>query len=243
MLRGGGPAPSTGAPPRTSRATAAQSAIARAVAALTEMSGTDLDDPSKVAKAVGIGELDDTATPRGYRLLAKVGRLGDRGRLQMYPQHVFGDAERNVGAAQLGGVHVGVDPHRWPLALGILADSEQPQLTPFWRGTQAAQMGKLGKGAGPGSQLLGQNFVVDEVLAKAPIGVLQGDGLARCAHGANVALLVAVPHKKPFQNLSASPDRRSTAHRGVARARNTRYAFALASCAACASSVGLGPSF
>jgi len=58
-------------------------AIARAVTALTEMSGSDLDDPSKVAKAVGIGELDDTATPRGFRLLAKVGRLPDHVREEL----------------------------------------------------------------------------------------------------------------------------------------------------------------
>lgn len=54
-----------------------ESRLAAAAAALTELSGADLDDPSKVGHAVGFTDLDDAATPRGFRLLSKVGRLPD----------------------------------------------------------------------------------------------------------------------------------------------------------------------
>ncbi|HLU52141.1 MAG TPA: DNA integrity scanning diadenylate cyclase DisA [Acidimicrobiia bacterium] len=54
-----------------------ESAVEKAINALEQLNGSDLDDPVKVGRAVGIQELDDTATPRGYRLLSKVGRLPD----------------------------------------------------------------------------------------------------------------------------------------------------------------------
>lgn len=59
------------------------SVMAKAAAALTELTGADLEDPSKVGKAVGIADLDDTAIPRGFRLLAKVGRLPDHVREEL----------------------------------------------------------------------------------------------------------------------------------------------------------------
>ena len=59
------------------------SVIAKAAAALTELTGGDLEDPSKVGKAVGLPDLDDTAVPRGFRLLAKVGRLPDHVREEL----------------------------------------------------------------------------------------------------------------------------------------------------------------
>lgn len=59
------------------------SVIAKAAAALTELTGADLEDPSKVGKAVGLPDLDDTAIPRGFRLLAKVGRLPDHVREEL----------------------------------------------------------------------------------------------------------------------------------------------------------------
>lgn len=60
-----------------------ESVINRAVASLVELSGADLEDPSKVGKAVGLSELDEAAVPRGYRLLSKVGRLPDHVRDQL----------------------------------------------------------------------------------------------------------------------------------------------------------------
>lgn len=53
------------------------SRVHAAAEALTVLSGADLEDPSKIGRAVGFLELDDTAVPRGFRLLAKVGRLPD----------------------------------------------------------------------------------------------------------------------------------------------------------------------
>lgn len=45
--------------------------------ALEELSENDLIDPTKVARAVGFGDLDDPAEPRGIRILGRVGRLPD----------------------------------------------------------------------------------------------------------------------------------------------------------------------
>ena len=59
------------------------STLAKAAAALTELSGSDLEDPSRVGHAVGFVDLDDAATPRGFRLLSKVGRLPDQVREEL----------------------------------------------------------------------------------------------------------------------------------------------------------------
>lgn len=60
-----------------------QSAIDKAVEGLTALSGGDLEDPTLVGKAVGFSDLDDTADPRGFRLLSKVGRLPDHVREEL----------------------------------------------------------------------------------------------------------------------------------------------------------------
>lgn len=60
-----------------------ESTLAKATEALVGLSGTDLEDPFRVGKAVGFSELDDNAQPRGYRLLSKVARLPDHVREQL----------------------------------------------------------------------------------------------------------------------------------------------------------------
>lgn len=75
--------------------------IARAVGALTELSGADLEDPSKVGRAVGLPELDDTAIPRGFRLLAKVGRLPDHVREQLVSHFRSFERLLNAGLGEL----------------------------------------------------------------------------------------------------------------------------------------------
>lgn len=60
-----------------------ESVLAKAAASLAELSGADLEDPSFVGKAVGFPDLDDAATPRGFRLLSKVGRLPDHVREEL----------------------------------------------------------------------------------------------------------------------------------------------------------------
>ena len=53
------------------------SAIRQAMEDLSAMTGSDLEDPSRVGKEMGFPDLDDPADPRGYRLLSQVGRLPD----------------------------------------------------------------------------------------------------------------------------------------------------------------------
>lgn len=72
--------------------------IRRAAIALTELSGADLEDPSRVGKAIGFTELDEAATPRGFRLLAKVGRLPDHVRAELVGH--FRGFDRLLGASQ-----------------------------------------------------------------------------------------------------------------------------------------------
>lgn len=77
------------------------SVIAKAAAALTELTGGDLEDPSKVGKAVGLPDLDDTAIPRGFRLLAKVGRLPDHVREELVAHFRGFDRLLNAGLGEL----------------------------------------------------------------------------------------------------------------------------------------------
>lgn len=73
------------------------SRIRKAATAVTELSGADLEDPSRVGKALGLDELDDAATPRGFRLLAKVGRLPDHVREDLVAH--FRSFDRLLGAS------------------------------------------------------------------------------------------------------------------------------------------------
>lgn len=52
-------------------------AVERAMERLDELSGPDLEDPSRVGKELGFTDLDDPADARGHRLLSQVGRLPD----------------------------------------------------------------------------------------------------------------------------------------------------------------------
>ncbi len=65
---------------------------------LEELSDAELEDPVKVGKAVGFPELDDEAQPRGYRLLAKVGRLPESVRDEVI-RHFRGDFGRMLRAS------------------------------------------------------------------------------------------------------------------------------------------------
>lgn len=56
-------------PPRRQRS------VGKLIERLEEVDETDLDDPVKVGKAIGFPDLDEPVTPRGYRILSKVGRL------------------------------------------------------------------------------------------------------------------------------------------------------------------------
>ncbi|MGH8871540.1 MAG: DNA integrity scanning diadenylate cyclase DisA [Acidimicrobiia bacterium] len=66
------------------------STVRQAMEDLSAMSGTDLEDPSRVGKELGFPDLDDPADPRGYRILSQVGRL---------PDSVRDDIIRHFGSA------------------------------------------------------------------------------------------------------------------------------------------------
>jgi diadenylate cyclase len=51
--------------------------IDRAIARISELTATDLEDPSRVGKTLGFPDLDDPAEPRGFRILSELGRLPD----------------------------------------------------------------------------------------------------------------------------------------------------------------------
>jgi len=52
-------------------------AVERAQERLSELSGSELEDPVRVAKEAGFTDLDDPAEARGHRLLSQMGRLPD----------------------------------------------------------------------------------------------------------------------------------------------------------------------
>jgi diadenylate cyclase len=52
-------------------------AVARAIGRLEGLTGTELEDPALVGRELGFPDLDDPVEPRGYRILAQVGRLPD----------------------------------------------------------------------------------------------------------------------------------------------------------------------
>ena len=51
--------------------------VNRSLSKLESMTGTDLEDLLRVGKELGMPDLDELATPRGYRLLSNVSRLPD----------------------------------------------------------------------------------------------------------------------------------------------------------------------
>jgi diadenylate cyclase len=64
-------------------------AVERMLGRLAELSGSELEDPARVAKEIGFSELDDPAEARGHRLLTLVGRL---------PESVRVDIVRHFGS-------------------------------------------------------------------------------------------------------------------------------------------------
>jgi len=60
------------------------------------MDDDDLDDPIKVAKVLGFGDLDDPASARGFRILSNVGRLPDSVREELV-RH-FGGVDKMLKA-------------------------------------------------------------------------------------------------------------------------------------------------
>jgi diadenylate cyclase len=65
---------------------------------LGDLSGSELEDPSRVAKEIGLSDLDDPAEARGHRLLSQVERLPDSVRDDIV-RH-FGSVSRMLKASE-----------------------------------------------------------------------------------------------------------------------------------------------
>ena len=72
--------------------------VERALERLHELSGSELEDPSRVAKELNFSDLDDPADARGHRLLSQVGRLPDAVREDLV-RH-FGSVNRILSASE-----------------------------------------------------------------------------------------------------------------------------------------------
>lgn len=72
--------------------------VRRSQERLAEMTGTELEDPSRVGRALGFPDLDDPTDPRGYRLLSQAGRLPDAVRDDIVRQ--FGSVSRLLRASE-----------------------------------------------------------------------------------------------------------------------------------------------
>lgn len=72
--------------------------VEKALGRLGELSGSELEDPARVAKEIGLSDLDDDADARGHRLLSRVGRLPDSVREDIV-RH-FGSVERLLKASE-----------------------------------------------------------------------------------------------------------------------------------------------
>jgi diadenylate cyclase len=63
--------------------------VEKALETLDGISGSDLEDPSRVGKELGFPDIDDPAEPRGHRILSRVGRL---------PESVRDEITRSFGS-------------------------------------------------------------------------------------------------------------------------------------------------
>ena len=72
--------------------------VDRALDRLSELSGSELEDPARVAKELGFSDLDDPADARGHRLLSQVGRLPDAVREDIV--RYFGSVNRILRASE-----------------------------------------------------------------------------------------------------------------------------------------------
>lgn len=72
--------------------------VQRAVETIHELTGPEIDDPSRVGKELGFPDLDDPVEPRGHRILAQVGRLPDSVREDIV--RYFGSVSKLLNATE-----------------------------------------------------------------------------------------------------------------------------------------------
>ena len=83
--------------------------------------------------------------------------------------HVEGDAR----SGELGGVHVAIDPHRRPDALGLGADRQQPHVAALRGPGDRRDAAQRWERLDPRVQLRGQSFVIEVGIAKAQREVIE----------------------------------------------------------------------
>ena len=84
---------------------------------------------------------------------------GRRRRLEVNPQHFFGDGERYARAGEFRRVHVAIDPRGGPDARRFTTNGKQPQFATFGRGADGCELADLGIGGRPRAQLRGDGVV------------------------------------------------------------------------------------
>jgi diadenylate cyclase len=72
--------------------------VARANDRLKALTGTELEDPSRVGSELDFPDLDDPAQPRGFRILSQVGRLPESVRDDIIRR--FGSVSKLLNASQ-----------------------------------------------------------------------------------------------------------------------------------------------
>lgn len=72
--------------------------VEKALETLDGLTGSDLEDPSRVGKELGFGDLDDPAEARGHRILSKVGRLPESVREEITRD--FGSVKKLLSAGE-----------------------------------------------------------------------------------------------------------------------------------------------
>lgn len=75
-----------------------KNSVDRALERLVELTGSDLEDPARVAKELNFPDLDDRAMARGHRVLARVGRLPDSVREEIVNH--FGSVTKVINASE-----------------------------------------------------------------------------------------------------------------------------------------------
>src|SRR5919109_46279 len=90
---------------------------------------------------------------------------------QMGAKRILSDGERDARAAELGRVHVAVDPYRRAGAVGVAPDRQQPELAPLGAAADRFDAHELRKGARPGLHLGGELLVVEVARTKPPMQV------------------------------------------------------------------------
>ena len=96
----------------------------------------------------------------------------------MQCDEILGDGQSHGGAADLGRVHVAVDPDRRPCAVGVAADGQQGNVAALGTAADGAQAGDVRMLPGPRGELVGDFGVVEVLLSEHARALAGGSGAA-----------------------------------------------------------------